>query len=47
MEENRAQLNMIVPAYARVHAIVQMPEEFEKTPKKSIKRYKYLDYPVN
>ncbi|MBO4801111.1 MAG: AMP-binding protein [Bacteroidaceae bacterium] len=46
MEENRQQLNQIVPAYARVHAIVQMPDEFEKTPKKSIKRYKYLNYPV-
>ncbi|MBP5769904.1 MAG: AMP-binding protein [Bacteroidaceae bacterium] len=46
MEENRQQLNMIVPAYARLHAIVQMSEEFEKTPKKSIKRYKYVNYEV-
>ncbi len=46
MEENRRQLNQIVPSYARLHAIKLMPAEFEKTPKRSIKRYKYLDYPV-
>lgn len=46
MEENRQQLNQIIPVYARVQALVQVPEEFEKTPKKSIKRYKYMDYPV-
>ncbi len=46
MEENRRQLNLVVPAYARLHAIKLMPEEFEKTPKRSIKRFKYLDYPV-
>ena len=46
MEENRRQLNQIVPSYARIHAIKLMPEEFEKTPKRSIKRYKYLNYPV-
>ena len=46
MEQNRQQLNMVVPVYARVHAIHLMPDEFEKTPKKSIKRYKYLNYEV-
>jgi len=46
MEENRRQLNQVVPAYARLYAIKLMPAEFEKTPKRSIKRYKYLDYPV-
>ncbi len=46
MEINRIELNKIVPLYARVHAIRLMPEEFEKTPKKSIKRYKYTNYPV-
>ncbi len=46
MEENRRQLNQIVPSYARLHAIKLIPAEFEKTPKRSIKRYKYLDYPV-
>ena len=46
MEENRQELNKIVPAYARLFAIRLVPEEFEKTPKKSIKRFKYLDYEV-
>ena len=46
MEQNRQQLNQIVPAYGRLHEIVIVPEEFEKTPKKSIKRYKYMNYPV-
>ncbi len=46
MEENRQQLNRIVPAYARLHAIKLVPEEFEKTPKRSIKRYKYMNYEV-
>ena len=47
MEQNRAELNRIVPVYARISGIVLLPEEFEKTPKKSIKRYKYTDYPIN
>ncbi len=46
MEQNRIELNKIVPIYARVAAIKLMPEEFEKTPKKSIKRYKYMNYEV-
>ena len=46
MEENRQQLNRIVPSYARLYAIKLVSEEFEKTPKKSIKRFKYMDYPV-
>ena len=46
MEINRVELNKIVPAYARVQGLVIMPEEFEKTPKKSIKRYKYMNYEV-
>ena len=46
MEENRQELNRLVPVYARIHAIHLMPEEFEKTPKRSIKRYKYMDYEV-
>ena len=41
MEENRAQLNQIIPAYSKVSAIELVEEEFEKTPKKSIKRYLY------
>ena len=46
MEENRQELNKIVPAYARLYAIKLLPEEFEKTPKRSIKRFKYLNYEV-
>ena len=46
MEENRQTLNKIIPSYARVHAIRLVPTEFEKTPKRSIKRFKYMDYPV-
>lgn len=41
MEQNRQQLNEIIPAYSRIHAIEIREEEFEKTPKKSIKRYLY------
>ena len=47
MKDNLSQLNQIVPSYARVHAIKLMPTEFEKTPKKSIKRFLYMDYPVD
>ncbi|MCR4994803.1 MAG: AMP-binding protein [Bacteroidales bacterium] len=47
MEENRQTLNKIVPTYARVYALKLVAEEFEKTPKKSIKRFKYLNYDVN
>lgn len=41
MEQNRQQLNDILPPYSRLHAIELREEEFEKTPKKSIKRYLY------
>ena len=46
MDANLQELNTIVPVYARLTALKQMPEEFEKTPKKSIKRYKYMNYEV-
>jgi len=46
MEENRQQLNHLIPSYARVHGIKLMPTDFEKTPKKSIKRYLYTNYPI-
>ena len=46
MEENRQQLNKVIPSYARVHDIRLVPKEFEKTPKRSIKRYLYTDYPI-
>jgi len=46
MEQNLIELNKIIPTYARVQGIKLMPEEFEKTPKKSIKRFKYIDYEI-
>ncbi len=44
MELNLQELNQTIPVYARLQALKLMPEEFEKTPKKSIKRYKYMNY---
>lgn len=41
MEQNRLQLNNDLPAYSKLSAIRLHDEEFEKTPKKSIKRYLY------
>ena len=41
MEQNRNELNQTQPAYCKLTAIRIHEEEFEKTPKKSIKRYLY------
>ena len=41
MEQNRQELNTMVPAYSKVSEIRILEEEFEKTPKKSIKRFLY------
>lgn len=41
MEVNRKELNKIVGSYETVSKIQLYPNEFEKTPKKSIKRYLY------
>lgn len=41
MEENRINLNKELPAYSQIAKIVLRSEEFEKTPKRSIKRYMY------
>lgn len=41
IEENRQELNKLVAPYERVEAVQLIPHEFEKTPKKSIKRYLY------
>ena len=41
MEQNRQDLNNLLPAYSRLSAIELHTEEFAKTPKKSIKRYLY------
>ena len=44
MEQNRKDLNLIVNSYEQLSGIKVLKEEFEKTPKKSIKRYLYNDY---
>ncbi len=41
MDENLKNLNKLVGAYEQVSKIQLYPTEFEKTPKKSIKRYLY------
>ena len=41
MEENRVNLNKELPSYSQIVKIVLRSEEFEKTPKRSIKRYMY------
>ena len=43
MEQNRQELNAVLPAYCKLSAIKLHEEEFAKTPKKSIKRFLYLD----
>ncbi len=47
MEQNRRELNSELPNYSQLSGIRIVDEEFEKTPKRSIKRYKYADYDVN
>jgi long-chain acyl-CoA synthetase len=42
MEENRKKLNADLPRYEQVTAFEMVDEEFEKTPKKNIKRFKYV-----
>ncbi len=41
MEHNRQELNTLVAPYEKIDHIQLIPHEFEKTPKKSIKRYLY------
>ena len=41
MEANRNELNKQLPAYSQITRIRLYPEEFEKTAKKSIKRFLY------
>ena len=43
MEQNRLQLNAMLPPFCKISEIRLHPEEFVKTPKKSIKRYLYKD----
>ncbi|SDC36369.1 AMP-binding protein [Williamwhitmania taraxaci] len=41
MEENRIETNKDLPAYSQISSVKLYPEEFEKTPKRSIKRFLY------
>ena len=41
MEQNRLELNSMLPSFCHLSAIELRDEEFAKTPKKSIKRYLY------
>ena len=41
MEQNRKELNAKLPSYCKISEIRLQDKEFEKTPKKSIKRYLY------
>lgn len=41
MDENRIKLNLLLPLYSQISRIELRKEEFEKTPKRSIKRFKY------
>ena len=42
MEENRKKVNHELPKYEQISQFEMVKEEFEKTPKKNIKRYKYV-----
>jgi len=42
MEENRKKLNAELPRYEQISTFEMVNEEFEKTPKKNIKRFKYV-----
>jgi long-chain acyl-CoA synthetase len=43
METNRVALNSELPSYSQISRVRIYPEEFEKTPKKSIKRFLYQE----
>lgn len=42
LQKLKTEVNNELPSYMNVSKIILFPEEFEKTPKKSIKRYKYI-----
>ena len=41
LEDSLPEINAEVPNYARIKRMEFLPEDFERTPKKSIKRYLY------
>ena len=42
MDENRKKVNFELPKYEQISKIELVSEEFEKTPKRNIKRFKYI-----
>ncbi len=44
MQQNLEEINKLVAPYEKVASIQLYPTEFEKTPKKSIKRYLYRNF---
>ena len=42
MEQNRQRVNALLPKYEQINSIELVKEEFEKTPKNNIKRFKYV-----
>ncbi len=42
LQQIKTEVNAELPPFMNIARIVLFPEEFEKTPKKSIKRYKYI-----
>lgn len=46
MEQNRVKLNEQLPAYSQISRVKIHQEEFEKTPKRSVKRYMYQPAPI-
>lgn len=43
MDQNRVELNSLMPSFAKISGIQIHENEFEKTAKKSIKRYLYQE----
>ncbi|MDO4949886.1 MAG: long-chain fatty acid--CoA ligase, partial [Bacteroidales bacterium] len=43
IEEYRIDINKDLPAYSQIASVAILPDEFEKTPKRSIKRFLYQD----
>ena len=46
MEKNRKEINNLLANYEKLAGVKLMDEEFEKTPKKSIKRYLYTNVEI-
>ena len=41
INDSLPEINKLLPSYAQIRKIEFMPEDFERTPKRSIKRYLY------